>query len=111
MKMHQASFRNAHRDVNDNIWNKSARTKFLKREGVEEKHDGTHPKSGQTETPTMNKEKSQVDNVVPNSTEIKSMAAQHVARTKEQLVANELATLVVDSLDDILQCSYEMAHR
>lgn len=37
------------------------------------------------------------------------MIAAHVTRTTEQMVAKELSTFVTDSLDDILQFTYEKA--
>lgn len=45
------------------------------------------PKKEQTETPTIAKGKSQVDNVFLSYTEIQSMAAAQIAGTTDQLVS------------------------
>lgn len=57
----------------------------------------------------MAKGKLQVGNVVPSYTETKSMVSLQVARTTKQLVAKEVSTLAVGSMEDILQCTFEKA--
>lgn len=55
----------------------------------------------------MTNRKSKVGNVISSYTQIKSMIAKQVEGTTKLLLAKEVPTLVADSLNDILQCTYE----
>lgn len=79
MKVHKASFRTAHTDVNDNKKDTSTWAEPLSREDSEDENYGIHLKMGQTETPTMAKCQSQVDNVASSYSKIKSVVAKQVA--------------------------------
>lgn len=97
-----------HTYVNNDYEDTSTWGKLLKREGGESENYGIQAKMEQTVAPTMAERKLQVDNVVPSYTEVKSMIAAQVARTK-QMVAKEISNLLEDSLDDILQFRYGKA--
>lgn len=65
------------------------------------------PNVEQIETPMVVGGKRQIDNVVPSHTKIESRIAVQIACTTEHMLAKEIATLVANSLDDILQWAYE----
>lgn len=109
MKWHEASLGTAHAVVIDDNEDTRASAELLTREGGAYKHDEIHPKTQQTEIPTVTKGKSQVDNVISSCTEIKLMVAKEVSCTMEQLVFREIPTLGANSLDNILQCTCENA--
>lgn len=101
--MHEESFRTAQRNVNNDNEYKSARAKLLNREGGEDANERIYPEMEQLDPRNIGEKTSQVHNVVPSNTEIESMIASQVSRTTDQVVAREIATIVVDSLDNTLQ--------
>lgn len=62
-----------------------------------------------TESPTIARFKTQIDNVSPSYTESRSMVAAQVAFTTEQLVAKGISTHVAKSLEEVMPCTYHRA--
>lgn len=49
-----------------------------------------------------------LDKVVPNNSEMEVMVATQIARTTAQMLSKDSSALATESLDDILQCPYEI---
>lgn len=93
-RIHKTSSRTAPTDVNNDNPATSTWTTLLNSETVEAEIDGTHPKMRQTETPRVAELKPKVDKVVPSGSEIESMIALQVLRSKKQIVAKEFQPLL-----------------
>lgn len=104
--MHEASFRTARTTFNDDNEYTSAYSELFNREVGEYENDGTHRRWSKPKLLRPLEAKPNVDDVVPNHTEIESIIATQVTCVTEGMIYREVSGLATDSLDDILQCAY-----